>query len=245
MKRYLKIKYLPLAVLSCGVLTCLLRLWLFALGEDARGLLAVGSFPDVMSWLLVAAAMALLGISTWRLKGPVRFSQNFHASLPAAIGMALAAVSFCITSAVGLAIKGDSVSTVSALFGFLSAAALLVLAFARYKGAHLSVLFHGVVCVYLMVYLVSHYRLWSSYPQLQSYAFELLAIVFVMLACYQRAAADAGKGDRRAYTFFSLAALFFCVATLPGCDNAVFFLGCAVWMYFTPCKLTLSVKKEN
>ena len=121
----------------------------------------------------------------------------------------------------------------------------LVLAFARYKGAHLSVLFHGVVCVYLMVYLVSHYRLWSSYPQLQSYAFELLAIVFVMLACYQRAAADAGKGDRRAYTFFSLAAFFFCVATLPGCDKAAFFIGCAVWMFTTPCRLNLPVSKEE
>ena len=245
MKRYLKMAYLPLAILACGVLTCLLRLWLFALGEDERGLLSVGSFPDVMSWIIVAATMALLAVSTWHLQGGAKYSQNFHASMPAAIGMALAAVSFCITSVVDLTAGGDSVGTVSALFGFLAAAALLVLAYSRYRGAYLSVLFHGVVCLYLMLHLVSHYRLWSSYPQLQSYAFELLAIVFVMLACYQRAAFDAGKGNRRAYTFFTLAALFFCIATLPGCDNAAFFIGCAVWMYFTPCKLTLSVKKEN
>lgn len=245
MKRYLKMAYLPLAVLLCGVLTCLLRLWLFAVGEDERGLLAVGSFPDVMSWILVAATMALLGASTWQLRGATKYNYNFHASMPAAIGMALAAVSFCITSVIDLATGGDSVGTVSSLFGFLAAAALLVLAYGRYKGVHLSVLFHGLVCLYLMLYLVSHYRLWSSFPQLQSYAFELLAIVFVMLACYQRAAFDAGKGDRRAYTFFTLAALFFCVATLPGCDNAAFFIGCAVWMYFTPCRLSLPVKKEE
>ena len=245
MKRYLKMAYLPLAVLACGVLTCLLRLWLFALGEDERGLLSVGSFPDVMSWIVVAATMALLGVSTRQLHGGAKYAQNFHASLPAAIGMALAAVSFCITSVVDLTAGGDSVSTVSALFGFLAAAALLVLAYSRYRGAHLSVLFHGVVCLYLMLHLVSHYRLWSSYPQLQSYAFELLAIVFVMLACYQRAAFDAGKGNRRAYTFFTLAALFFCIATLPGCDNAAFFIGCAVWMYFTPCRLSLPAKKEE
>ena len=245
MKRYLKMAYLPLAVLACGVLTCLLRLWLFALGEDERGLLSVGSFPDVMSWIVVATTMALLGVSTWHLQGGAKYAQNFHASLPAAIGMALAAVSFCITSVVDLTAGGDSVGTVSALFGFLAAAALLALAYSRYRGAHLSVLFHGVVCLYLMLHLVSHYRLWSSYPQLQSYAFELLAIVFVMLACYQRAAFDAGKGNRRAYTFFTLAVLFFCIATLPGCDNAAFFLGCAVWMYFTPCRLSLPAKKEE
>lgn len=245
MKRYLKMAYLPLAILGCGVLTCLLRLWLFALGEDERGLLSVGSFPDVMSWIMVAATMALLGVSTWQLRGAAKYSQNFHASMPAAMGLALAAVSFLITSVVDLTTGGDNLGTTGAVFGFLAAAALLALAYGRYKGVHLSILFHGVVCVYLMLYLVSHYRLWSSYPQLQSYAFELLAIVFVMLACYQRAAFDAGKGDRRAYTFFTLATLYFCVAALPGCDNAAFFLGCAAWMYFTPCRLSLPAKKEE
>ncbi len=245
MKRYLKLAYLPLAILGCGVLTCLLRLWLFALGEDDRGLLSVGSFPDVMSWIIVAATMSLLGVSTWQLRGGVKYNHNFHASMPAAIGMALAAVSFCITSVADLAAGGDSVGTTSAVFGFLAGAALLALAYGRYQGVHLSMLFHGVVCLYLMLHLVSHYRLWSSYPQLQSYAFELLAIVFVMLACYQRAAFDAGKGDRRAYSFFSLAALFFCVAALPGCNNAAFFIGCAAWMYFTPCRLSLPAKKEE
>lgn len=245
MKRYLKMAYLPLAILGCGVITCLLRLWLFALGEDERGLLAVGSFPDVMSWITVAATMALLGVSTLQLRGAAKYSQNFHTSMPAAMGLALAAVSFLITSVVDLTAGGDNLGTVSAVFGFLATAALLALAYGRYKGVHLSILFHGVVCMYLMLYLVSHYRLWSSYPQLQSYAFELLAIVFVMLACYQRAAFDAGKGDRRAYTFFTLATLYFCVAALPGCDNAAFFIGCAAWMYFTPCRLSLSAKKEE
>ena len=131
------------------------------------------------------------------------------------------------------------------LLGILSTFAMVALAYGRYKGFRPNVLLHGIICVYLMLYLVSHYRLWSSNPQLQSYAFELLAIVFVMLACYQRAAFDAGKGNRQAYAFFTLIALYFCIAALPGCDNAVFFLGAAVWMYFTPCKLTLPVKKEN
>lgn len=245
MKRYLKPSYLPLAVLCCGIVTFLLRLWLFGLGEDDRGLLALGSFPDVMSWILAAVTMALLALGTRRLQGAAKYSYNFPASLPAAIGMALAAVSFCITSVADLSAGTDSVGAVSTVLGFLAAAALGYLAYARAKGLHLSVLFHGVVCLYLMLHLVSHYRLWSSYPQLQSYAFELLAIVFVMLACYHRAAFDAGHGNRRAYTFFSLAALFFCVATLPGCDNAAFFIGCAVWMYTTPCRLTLPVRKEE
>ena len=245
MKRFLKMTYLPLAVLGCGVLTCLLRFWLFSLGEDGGGFLAVGSFPDVMSWVLVAATMALLAVSTWKLQGNTKYNQNFHASIPAALGMVLAAASFCLTALLELTTGADSVGTASSLFGLLATAALVALAYGRSKGFRPNMLLHSIVCVYLMLYLVSHYRLWSSYPQLQSYAFELLAIVFVMLACYHRAAFDAAKGNRRAYTFFTLAALYFCIAALPGCKNVAFFLGAAAWMYFTPCKLTLPVKKEN
>lgn len=245
MKRYLKPAYLPMAVLGAGVLACLFRLWLFALGKDDRGLLSVGSFPDAMSWIVTALTIVLLFVGTRPLQGGNKYGYNFPASLPAAIGMALAAISFFISSVADLSSNTDTIGTVGALFGFLAAVSLLFLAYYRIQGKHLNIVFHGIVCVYLMLHLVSHYRLWSSAPQLQSYGFELLAIVFVMLSCYQRAAFDAGKGNRQAYAFFSLAALFFCIATLPGCDNAAFFIGCAAWMYFTPCRLTLPAKKEN
>ena len=221
MKRYLKPAYLPVAMVGAGLLAFLFRLWLFAIGKDDRGLLSVGNFPDAMSWIVTALAMVLIFLVTRNLRGGNKYSYNFPASLPAAIGM------------------------VSAFLGFLATAAMLMLARCRVQGKHLSIVFHGIVCFYLMIFLVSHYRLWSSAPQLQSYAFELLAIVFVMLACYQRCAFDAGKGSRLANTFFSKAELFFCIATLPGCDNVAFFLGCAAWMYCTPCRLALPAKKEN
>ena len=245
MKRYLKPAYLPVAVLGAGVLAFLFRLWLFAIGKDDRGLLAVGNFPDAMSWIVTALAMALIIWVCRMLQGGNKYSYNFGASAPAAIGMALAAVSFVINSIIDLSAGTDSIGAISALLGFLAAASMLVLLFFRWQGKHFSVLFHGVVCFYLMLYLVSHYRLWSSAPQLQSYAFELLAIVFVMLACYQRAAFDTGKGNRRVYALFSFVALYFCIAALPGSDNVAFFIGSAAWMYLTPCKLTLLIKKEN
>ena len=248
MKRFLKMKYLPLAVLGSAVITCLLRTLLWAggiAGSDNRGLLPTGSWPDVFSWIMVGLTLALLGFCVRFLRGNNKYTGNFSASLPAALGMVLAAASFCVTSLVELTTGADTVGTASSLFGILATFALIVLAYGRYKGFRPNMLLHSIVCVYLMLYLVSHYRLWSSAPQLQSYAFELLAIVFVMLACYHRAAFDAGKGKRSGYAFFTLAALYFCIAALPGCDNPVFFLGAATWMFFTPCKLTLPVTKEN
>lgn len=245
MKRFLKPAYLPIAALGAGTLTFLLRLWLFAIGRDDRGLLPVGNFPDAMSWIITALTMALLFLVTRQLRGGNKYTFNFHASGSAAIGTALAAIGFAVSAIVDLSRGTDALGTFSAILGFVAAAAMLMLAHARMQGSRLNILFHGIVCIFLMLHLVSHYRLWSSSPQVQTYGFELLAIVFVMLSCYQRAAFDAGKGNRQAYTFFSLAALFFCVATLPGCDNVAFFIGSAAWMYMTPCRLGLPAKKEN
>ena len=244
MKRFLKITNLPLMVLGSGLLTCFMR-FLLLRGRDEKGLLSVGTFPDVMSLILVALTLALLFWGCRQLKGGNKYASNFSASIPAAASMTLAALGFLITSISDLGVAIDSIGKFSALLGFLAAIALLLLAFVRFKGVRLNVIFHGIICFYLILHLVSHYRLWSSCPQLQSYGFELLAIVFVMLAAYQRAAFDAGSGNRQAYTFFSLTALYFCISALPSCDNIAFFLGCSVWMFCTPCNLSISAKKEN
>ena len=217
-----------------GLVTLLLRLWLLSIGEDDRGLLAVGIVPDILSWIAVALTLVLLGIGVWQLPNTKSCS---NASANAAIGIAVAAVGILITSLREVPIAFDAVGMLSTGLGLIAGVSLGFLAFFRAKRLQPNILFHGMVCIYFMFHLVSHYRLWSSCPQLQDYGFELLAIVFVMLACYQRAAFDAGRGTLRSYTFFSTAALFFCIAALPGCDNSAFFIGCAIWMAATPCKI--------
>ena len=245
MKNILKPSDLPYVALCGGLLTHIARILLYisALGSD-RGLLPVGSLPDLASWALVAVTMGLLFFGVRPIRDGVRYSRRFQKALFATIAMGIAAACFCATSILELLFETDMISSVSAWMGFLAAASLGILAWARMKGKSVSMVFHGIVCLYLMLYLVSHYRLWSASPQLQSYAFELMAIVFVMLACYHRTAADIGHSSCRKYTFFSLAAVYFCIAALPGCDNPVFFVGCALWMFFTPCHLPSSNREE-
>ena len=240
MKRFLKLYYLPLATIAGGLLAMLFRalMWIGSVGDENSVLLVTGGFADVMSWILSAAMIIFLFLATWRLQGGNKYRWNFPPSVFAAAGMLVAAITFVISSVNELQANVDAITKASAIVGFFAAAALALLAFGRFKGYHFSVLFHGVICVYLMLYLISHYRLWSSFPQLQSYAFELLAVVFLTLACYHRAAFDADNGKRRPYAFSSMAALFFCIAALPGCDNVIFLLGCALWMLATPCKLS-------
>lgn len=237
MKQYLKPIYLPVATLALGILTMLMRFWLFGLGVDDRGLLPAASFPDTFSWILTALVIVLLVFGVRNLREATKYRFNFPASIPAAIGTAAGALGILITCMAELIAGAPRLGIFSSVLGIFAAATLGFLAHCRYDGKKPSFLFHSFICIYLMFHLISHYRIWSAYPQLQTYAFELLAIVFLMLACYQRAAFDAGRGDRRAYAFMTLAALFFCIAAIPGSVSAVFYIGCAVWMFTTLCSL--------
>lgn len=237
MKKTLNPAYLPLISLGAGLLTMIFRLVLLLTGVDDKGLLITGSLPDIFSWLLSVAAMVLLVLGTWNLREASKFSFNFPASPIGAAGVLAGALGILITSLSELFSGGDALQTAGSVLGLLAVPALVFVALGRYRGQRPSVLFHGIVCVYLMVHLVSHYRLWSSYPQIQSYGFELLAIVCLMLACYHRATFDVGEGNRRCYAFCALAGVYFSVATLPGCDSPFFFIGCAAWMITNLCSL--------
>lgn len=246
LNQYIKPAVLPVAALAGGVLTMLMRMWVFGLGTDDRGLLVAGSFPDAFSWILTALTVVFLILGVRDLTEATKYSFNFPASTRAACGTALGALGIFITCFVELLSGAARLGVFSAVVGLLAAAALAFVAFCRKGGMKPSFIFHSLVCVWLMLHLISHYRLWSAYPQLQTYGFELMAIVFLMLSCYQRAAFDAGHGDRRAYMFFTLAALFFCVAAIPGSSGGAFYIGSAAWMLTTPCNLKpLRTKPEK
>ena len=244
--RYLKPAYLPVAALAGGLLAMVMRLWLFGLGTDERGLLPAATFPDIFSWILAALMLALLFWCTRRLNEATKYSFNFRPSMPAAGGTLLGALGILITCLIELISGGERLGIFSSVMGLLAAAVLIFLAYCRWTGMKPMFLLHSFVCLWLMFHLVSHYRLWSAYPQLQTYAFELLAIIFLMLSCYQRAAFDAGNGKRKAYALFTYAAVFFCAAAIPGSATPVFYIGSALWMFATPCNLKpLAASKKH
>lgn len=237
MKKYLNHAFLPVATLAGGLLTMLMRFWLFGIGTDDRGLLPAATFPDIVSWIFTAIVIVLLIFGTRNLREATKYRFNFPASVPSAIGIGLGALGIGITCLAELLSGAAKLGVFSAVLGLVAAAALGFLAYCRKDGRKPIFLFHSFICIFLMFHLISHYRIWSAYPQLQTYAFELLAIVFLMLACYQRAAFDAGRGNRRAYAFSTLAALYFCLSAIPGSISPVFHIGCAGWMFLTLCNL--------
>ena len=126
---------------------------------------------------------------------------------------------------------------ICALLGLLTVLALLPVAWSRWKGIRPSMLLHSLICAYLMVRLICMYRHWSSDPQLTDYAFELLALVCAMLAVYHRATFDADFGRRASFTFFSLAAVYFCLLCLGG-SQPMLFGTIGLWLLTDRCDLT-------
>ena len=115
--------------------------------------------------------------------------------------------------------------------------ALLLCAVCRWRGAQPHFLFHGLVSIFWVLRLVSQYRVWSPMPQLQTYIFQLLASVFIMLSCYQRTAFDANQGSRRRHTITHLAATFFSCLSVIQCQDWFLYATCALWAITNLCRL--------
>ena len=228
MKLSLKPKYIPALALCGGILGAGLRLWLFATGLDAQGLIRTGHPADPLIFILTAVVLAGIYLCLPQADGAHHYKQQFPVSLPAAIGCWIAALGILITDFRELATLQDNTTVISFILGLAAVAVLAMLGLCQLWGVRPSVLLHGCVTLYLMVHLVSQYRVWSAEPQLQSYGFQLLASVFLMLSCYQRTTLDDGCGSRRWYLFFHYGALFFCcLATIGG--NWLFYLSMVLW----------------
>ncbi len=238
MNQLLKSYYLPWYLLGAGLLGAVLRLLLFATGMDQKGLLASGHWAAVLIWVLTAGALALLIYLCLDLKQAAKYSFNFPAFLPGSIGAAMASLGVLVTSVSALSHSTDTVTTLCAVFGLLSAGALAFLAYCRYQGLQPSSLFPMVICVYLMLRLVCQYRAWSWDPQIMDYFFCLMATVSLMLASYYDACFCAHSGNRRMHTVTHLAAVYFCLVSLPRSDAPVFYPAMAAWMFTNLCSLT-------
>lgn len=237
MKKILDSANLPLITLVCGAAGFLLRIWLLATGFDEKGLLISGHPAIWLLGLLSTAMIVFLFLGTGRLLEAPKYRFNFPASLPGGVGTVLAAAGILICTLVEAFAGPDPFGIAVCVAGAITVPALCWIGCCRWKGIHPSPVFHVAASIYLLLRLVWMYRQWSSDPQLQDYVFQLLALTCLMLACYNRSAFDANMGTRRAYVFFNLAAVFFCLVSLPGCDSAVFYFSTGVWMLTNLCSL--------
>lgn len=229
MKKLLHTKNLPWAVLAAGVLGFILELILSSSGSSVLyGLV----------WALTIGTAGILVWGTRDLKQAPKYGFNFPASIIGAAGAAAAAAGVLICAVIKIFSVTDLLSVLDVTLGVGAAASLLFLSQCRWKGLHPSVVFHGLVCVYLMVDLICVYRLRSSDPQVWRYCFSVLASVSIMLSCYYDAAFAANSGNRKMHTLSHLAGVYLCLLSLPVGGNPVFYLTMAAWLFTNLCNLT-------
>jgi hypothetical protein len=211
---------------------CMVLQWIFLGAEDEKGLLPRGHWTGWLVWLLVAVALAA-AIYVGRDR---KFPQ-----LPAhvrAAGGALGALGILI-SGITMLVQGEWITAVAAI---LCALAVGYIALCRYRRLRSNFLAYGVGAVFLMCYLISHYQMWSAEPENGRYALLLLALVFLMLAFYQKAALGAGVGNPGAHHIFSAMAMMLSFGAIPGAQHPLLFAGMGSWLLLDP---TVRVRKRK
>lgn len=233
MDRSIKQGLLPGLPLFTGMLGFALRCWLLS-AADGNGLLPVNHIADTLTFILLALTLAVCFLTVRRAAPADSYRRLFPASDLAAIGTTLGAIGIACTAFAPN--KIPYLWIVMFVLGILAAAALCVSAYCRRRGLRPNFLMHSIVVVYLILHTLSGCRAWGAEPQLQLYFFQLLASLFLLIACYYRAELDIQQADCRKYVFFSQAALFCCCLCLPG-DDWLFYLSAGIWLATDFCVL--------
>lgn len=237
MNKFLKAFGLPVLTFVCGVAGAGLQSWSLRTANE-NGLLASGHIAQILLWILSIGLLAALFFLTRPLVQAPKYSFNFPPSVIGGIGAAVGAVGVLITSVHLLLAGGDILTLLTAVVGLICAVCLALSGYSRWQGKRLNVLLHSAVCIYFLLLLVYQYRLWSAEPQLQTYVFQLLATVFLMIGSYQRACFDGSMGSRRSYAFFRLSGAYFCFAAIPGSEIWFLYVAAMIWSVTDLCNLT-------
>ena len=158
---------LILPALAAGLGGCILRTALYLTGMDARNLPISGHWAQLGLWgLTLCAALFFL----WRTR-PLQGTDEPARSPLAAAGCLAAALAFFLSDFPDAA--PGSLYTVELILRWGAGLSMIAVAFCRLTGRRPLFLFHGTVCLFLILRMISLYRLWSADPQLIDYGFYL------------------------------------------------------------------------
>jgi len=230
------------STLAAGLCSLGLHRYMMDSFLDSKGLLISGNLPGR---LLILVGLLFAGALLWKLRGlggDGTYADNFPKNTASGLLMIAAGVVLA-AAAPGLmqpAAPGAELVAWARLFEqltdaamtalpWLAAVSMAVLGLFRMKGRKPAPWFSGVVCLFYMMLLVTNYRLWSADPQLQDYAYQLLAGVLLMLCSFHRTCCDAGIIQRKKLVITGLLAAVCCMASISMPFQQQFYLASALW----------------
>ncbi len=219
---------LPLTALCGGAAGYALRRWLFS-AKDAEGLIARNHPASWLLLILCAGVLISFYLLTKNAGANGKYYDNFPTSYAGGLGAIAAAVGLFFIVLGSFIDRPDPITAISNTLGLLAVFSLGFTGYCRLAHRRPNFLFHTIICLYLALFQLSRYRSWISNPEMQEYAYELLATVCLMLAAYQRAAFDLNMGNRRAQQFWGLCAVFFSLICIAGTGSKLFYASFALW----------------
>ena len=274
-------KFLPPAVaLLGGAAGYALRRWQLSAGFEPDTGLAIPGAPSAIALMACTLVVALLAAALcWKWQGksqcPVSFAwvkgNTLYAAAAAVAGIlflvgAVAEVP-TLAQTMAQARTGDNLLVRAAgrvlpparvALGVLAAPCAILWGRAVYRGdkdgmkENLGLL---ELCLLFCVCLVSDYQKHSADPVTMNYAYEVLAMVCVLLALYYLAGYSFQEGKPRRCLFFCLMGCYFCLVALADWGDlprmldygaaAIFLLAHAVALRSVPAPLTGSAKEEG
>ena len=245
MNNYRKLPKLPIAAALLGCAAFVLRLLLYGIAMEARGLLIPG---HPLSWALIALsalALALIGWDTWKLDGSNEYCHNFAPNPRAFAGHLAAAAGIGITMLTRVPQMYGYLGQLWRWLGWLSPLCLVLAGFARKEGKQPFFLLHLIPCLFLAVHIVNHYQQWCADPQLHNYVFSLFGQIALMLFAFYTAAFDCNGGQRRMQLFMGLSAAYLLLADLATTRYFWLLAGGILWALTDLCSLTPVPKPEE
>lgn len=244
MKSLIHPKKLPLFAACAGLTVMVLRFALFLLGRDEKNLLITGHPLDILVWIVTAAAVLLILGSAENPKDPSRYSDPLVPSSLAAVGTFALAGGILVSVLTGSS-SGLRLEMLCRLIGALAVPAAVWAGLCRYQGKKPFLLAHGTVCLYLILYTVSHYQAWSSRPQIQDWLFSMAGIVCLDLFAYQQTAFDADLGKHRIQRITGLLTGIFCFGAIAGAEDLLLYIGGGIWALTNLCRPAPVRRRRN
>ena len=231
MKIDLKPHQIKLLALLAGAAGLLLRVILYLTGVDGKGLLKAGHPAGILVVLVAVVTAAALLWLTRSIQGTQDYEAAFPVSGEHAVACFLLGGVLAFQSLGQLGQMYSLLLQARTLLGLAAAAALLVGGVCRLMGRRPHFLLHTTLCLYFTISLVADYRSWSANPQLQDYAFQMLAGVCLAMTAYYRAGFEVGILRHDRLWLYSLGAVFCCLLALLGEGSPMLYFAGGLWAW--------------
>lgn len=208
----------------CGGAAAVLRIQMLATGLDEKGLLVAGNPYCIALWVVTIGYMAALALGLRKLPNHKEYGKLFPACKLRGI-LSIAGGALLLLESVRII----PTQQLAGILGVLAGVGMLLAGLCRFIGKHPSPLFHILVCLFYIVRLVLSFQRWSSDPQLQDYVMQILAGVSLMMFAFYRASCDADMAKRRITSFYGLAAVYFCLASVSDEAMPLLYIASGLW----------------